>query len=86
MLFRSHRRNGHEDLAASSDLTRSRTDRLIQQLNLPEIRTHMAELHDTITEKRTNSWSTFLDRWGYDDEQRTAIGNVIKTVLAALPS
>ena len=82
----THRRNGYEDLAASSDLTRSRTDRLIQQLNLPEIRNHMAELHNTIAEKRTNSWSTFLDRWGYDDEQRTAIGNVIKTVLAALPS
>ena len=82
----THRRNGHEDLAASSDLTRSRTDRLIQQLNLPEIRTHLTELHDTIIEKRTNPWSAFLDRWGYDDEQRTAIGNVIKTALAALPS
>lgn len=82
----THRRNGHEDLAASSDLTRSRTDRLIQQLRLPEIRTHLTELHDTIAEKRTNSWSAFFDRWGYDDEQRTAIGNVVNTALAALPS
>ena len=82
----THRRNGHEDLAVSSDLTRSRTDRLIQQLNLPEIRTYLTDLHDTIVEKRSNSWSAFLDRWGYDDEQRTAIGNAMKTALAALPS
>ncbi len=90
----THRRNGNEDLATNSDRTRDRAAHLIQQLNLPELRAELMALLTTIENTiensgnppETNDWSQFLDRWGYDDEQRDAIGKTIQASLATVPS
>jgi hypothetical protein len=86
----THRRNGDEDLAASSDRTRDRAAHLIQQLNLPEIYAELTALLTTLAAfdhpAESNDWRQFLDRWGYDDEQRHAIGKTIKASLAAASS
>ncbi len=86
----THRRNGNEDLAANSDRTRDRAAHLIQQLNLSELRAELIALLTTIENPinppETNDWSQFLDRWGYDDEQRDAIGKTIEASLAVVPS
>jgi hypothetical protein len=86
----THRRNGNDDLAANSDRTRDRAAHLIQQLNLPELRAELMAVLTTIettgNPPGTNDWSQFLDRWGYDDEQRNAIGKTIQASLAAVPS
>jgi hypothetical protein len=90
----THRRNGNDDLADSSDRTRDRAAHLIQQLNLPELRAELMAILSTIettiettgNPPGTNDWNQFLDRWGYDDEQRDAIGKTIQASLAAVPS
>ncbi len=84
----AHHQNGNEDLAASSRHTRDRTAHLIQQLNLPELYNSLTDLQTTLTQPNSlpNDWHQFLDRQGYDDDQRTAIGKTIQAALAVQAS
>ena len=74
-----HRRNDLE-MAASSATVAARTVKIIQQLNLPQIQEMCRELVSTIT-TGTGSYSEFLTRWGYDDEQKNSIAQVVSQLL-----
>ncbi len=77
----THRRNQNEPQAQGSDRVRSRTMNLIKQLELPDIQTKAQQLK-TSAETGTGDYATFLDRWGYDDEQRQVIQQSMTQAIA----
>jgi hypothetical protein len=76
----THQRNGNPDLAASSQLTQRRSVNLVQQLKLPEITALLQSLQETLNHQ-SNHYTSFLDRWGYDEEQRIAILQAVNLTL-----
>ncbi len=76
----AHRRNGNEQMAQGSDRVRSRTARIIEQIALPQVRELAHQLHKSaLTEEGT--YKTFLNRWGYDAEQRQVICQTLEQVI-----
>jgi hypothetical protein len=71
-----HQRREDLDMAASSATVSARTIQIVQQLNLPQIQDMCRELVDTIT-NGSGTYSDFLTRWGYDDEQKKSIARVV---------
>ncbi len=71
-----HHRNDDLEMAASSATVAARTIKIIQQLNLPRIQEMCRELVNTIN-TGTGSYTDFLARWGYDEEQKNSIGQVV---------
>lgn len=77
----THRRNQDETLAQGSDQVQRRTQGLIRSLNLPELRTKAQELHRNAGGE-PGVYSDFLDRWGYDLEQKQAMQGVLKPLIS----
>jgi hypothetical protein len=73
-----HRRNAEEENALGSDRVRQRTSQLIRSLSLPEITEKLYRLQESL-ENGGGDYEKFLDRWGYDREQRQAIAQVTRT-------
>jgi hypothetical protein len=76
----THRRNGNETMAQGSDRVRSRTTQLIALLQSPELAEKLQQLQQSVT-TGDGSYQAFLDRWGYDAEQRGAIGQVVAEAM-----
>lgn len=76
----THRRNQNSDMAAGSDRVQSRTAKLIQQLQLPEIQQKAIQLRDSAA-GRDGVYQDFLQRWGYDTEQKAEIRAAIDRVM-----
>jgi hypothetical protein len=76
-----HRRNGDEEMAASSERVRSRNIHLIQNLNLPALKTTAQELYHSATTGE-GVYKDFLERWGYDEEQRKAISQALEPLVS----
>ncbi len=76
----THQQNGNDELAASSNQTQVRSIHLVQQLNLSEITTLLRSMQSTI-QNNNGDYQSFLDRWGYDSEQRDAIRQVLARML-----
>lgn len=68
----THRRNGDEQMAQGSDRVRSRTAYLIEKLQLAAIIEKAQKLHESAS-TGLGEYKAFLDRWGYDAEQRQVI-------------
>jgi hypothetical protein len=77
----THRRNNDEEMAQGSDIVCQRTTNLITQLNLKLIMEKLQELKQTIITGNGN-YSTFLQRWGYDDEQKQIIENKVEKLVS----
>jgi hypothetical protein len=76
----THRRNNNEQMAQGSDQVRSRTARLIEQVELPQVRTLAQQLHESaVTGEGT--YKTFLQRWGYDAQQRQVMREALEQVI-----
>lgn len=75
-----HRRNGDEEMAASSGRVRSRSVDLIENLNIPALKTIEKELYESAV-TGGGVYQKFLERWGYDGEQRDAIGRSLKPLI-----
>lgn len=75
----THRRNQNEDLAQGSDRVRSRTVKLLQALQLPQLREQAQKLVTSIT-TGAGDYQAFLQRWRYDAEQRQAIHQALEQV------
>jgi hypothetical protein len=71
-----HQRREDLDMAASSATVATRTIAIVKQLNLPQIQEMCRELVETIT-NGSGTYSDFLKRWGYDDEQKNSIAQVV---------
>jgi hypothetical protein len=74
-----HRRNDSEMMASSATVT-ARTTKMIKALNLPQIQAMFRELVSTI-QTGTGSYTEFLTRWGYDDEQKQSIDKIISQLI-----
>jgi hypothetical protein len=72
----THRRNQDEIMAQGSDRVQRRTQGLIQRLNLPQIATKAQELFRNAGGE-PGHYSEFLDRWGYDAEQKQAMQRIL---------
>lgn len=75
-----HRRNGDETRAAGSVRVRARSARLIAALRSAEIRQRGEQLMETLTTGQ-GEYQAFLDRWGYDADQRRAMREALREVL-----
>ena len=74
-----HQRRNDLEMVASSATVAARTTEIIQQLKLPQIQDMCRELVDTI-HNGSGSYSEFLTRWGYDDEQKNSIAHVVSSL------
>ena len=76
----AHRRADRESMALGSDRVRSRTARLIGLVNLPNLIQELKALETSI-QSDSGPYVEFLERWGYDTEQRQAIQAAVQEVL-----
>jgi len=76
-----HQRNGDQEMAASSDRVRSRSVHLIQNLNLPALKSTAKELYHSATTGE-GVYQEFLQRWGYDEEQRKAMTQALEPLVS----
>lgn len=77
----THRRHQDEGNAQGSDQVQRRTQALLQALALPLMQEKLQQLAQTI-EQQTGAYQDFLERWGYDPEQKQAILQAIAQVGA----
>jgi hypothetical protein len=75
-----HRRNQDLEKSQSSITVARRSAEMIKQLNLPKINQLGRQLLTTI-QTGNGEYTDFLNRWGYDDEQRTTIANVVSQLI-----
>ncbi len=73
-------RENQADMAANSATVAQRSHQLIAALNLPEVKLIAEQL---LTAIRTNDgeYADFLERWGYDEEQKRLIEQAVMAVL-----
>jgi hypothetical protein len=76
----AHRRQGNEVMAAGSDRVQRRSRLHLERLGLAEVSQKAAQLQAS-AETGTGAYGEFLNRWGYDEEQRRAIGAVLADLL-----
>jgi hypothetical protein len=81
----THRRSRSEELAQGSDRVRSRSARLMQQLQLAVVIERAQQLQQSLTTGK-GAYSAFLDRWGYDAEQRQTIQQAIAEAIDVTPA
>jgi hypothetical protein len=70
-------REGQGDMAANSATVAKRSRQLIAALQMPQIKIISQKIVDAI---RTGAgeYAEFLERWGYDAEQKAAIDQTLK--------
>lgn len=68
----AHRRNQDEEMAQGSEQVRRRTLYLIKATNLPIVSTKLQSLEATLKNGQ-GEYQAFIERWGYDDEQKQVI-------------
>jgi hypothetical protein len=73
-------RQDQSDMAANSATVAERSHQLIRALNLPEIQVIAEQILSAIR-TGTGEYVDFLDRWGYDAEQKKLIEQAIVAVL-----
>ena len=72
----SHRRVDNEEQAQGSDLVARRTAILIEKVDLTEVYEIATQMCNSAISNDGN-YVSFLEKWGYDDEQKQAIANVL---------
>jgi hypothetical protein len=75
-MILTHQRQGDATQAAGSTRVQRRTQLLIRQLSCPELQAELAKLASSIAQGQ-GDYQSFLERWGYDAEQRQAIGAAV---------
>jgi hypothetical protein len=75
-----HQRRDDSGMTAASATVAVRTTKIITALNLSQIQVMCRELVSTI-QTGTGSYTEFLNRWGYDDEQKQSIGQVVSQLI-----
>ena len=64
-------------MALSSERVRDRTSNLIKLVNLPAVYSCCQEICQSATTGEGN-YKAFLERWGYDQEQRELMSQVLQ--------
>lgn len=76
-----HRRNQNEEMAQASERVRQRTAHLIELVDLTAVRDRIHKLFQTLAQGE-GEYQAFLERWGYDTEQRQAISQALQQVIS----
>ncbi|GBO56773.1 hypothetical protein APA_5108 [Pseudanabaena sp. lw0831] len=71
-----HRRAGNEEQAQGSDRVARRTALLIEKVELAEVYEIATQMRNSAISNDGN-YASFLEKWGYDAEQKQAIANVL---------
>jgi len=71
-----HRYAGNKESAQGSDRVARRTSLLIEKVNLTEVREISVQMQNSAI-TNTGEYSAFLEKWGYDSEQKQAIANAL---------
>lgn len=79
-MILTHDRNGNPELSNGSKRVQRRTLGLIQDLRSPQITSKLQVLKETIDTGEGN-YASFLDRWGYDAEQRQSIRSMVDQAM-----
>ncbi|MCU0541704.1 MAG: hypothetical protein MUE44_05870 [Oscillatoriaceae cyanobacterium Prado104] len=77
-----HSREQNEEMAASSARVNGRSRLLIQTLQLPACQTLARQMLASV-ENGDGEYASFLDRWGYDGEQKIAISWAVKEAMGS---
>jgi hypothetical protein len=77
-----HQRRNDREMAASSATVATRTTKIIQQLDLPQIQVMCRELVESDL-TGVGVYTEFLTRWGYDEEQKKAIDRVLLDLVVS---
>lgn len=76
----THRRKGNEEMAQGSDRVRSRTLSLMEKLQLPQLQERSVALYKS-AKTGEGIYQAFLQRWGYDTQQRQVICDALEQVM-----
>lgn len=79
-MILAHTRSQNPEMAQGSERVQRRTICLIQLVKLAIVQTKLQMLSETIA-TNTGHYQRFLERWGYDIEQRDAIQQILKRVI-----
>jgi hypothetical protein len=74
-----HRRQQKEDMAKGSEQVSRRTTKLIQLVDLPQVRDRAQQLMQSAKTGEGN-YKGFLERWNYDAEQKQAICQALEQI------
>ena len=74
-----HQRSGNIEQAQGSKRVAKRTALLIEKVDLVEVRTIASQMQNSAS-TNTGEYLSFLEKWGYDVEQKHAIANVLADV------
>ena len=74
-----HRSNGDDDQAAGSERVNQRCTELLRQLESQRVKDRLEVLLEAASQNRGDDLA-FLERWGYDDQQKQAIGDAVMAV------
>ncbi len=76
----THQRNNHAEMAQKSEQVTERSVNLIIELQLNATTNKLKNLQDTIN-LGAGKYQKFLQRWGYDDEQKQTIKKIVEQLL-----
>lgn len=78
----THQRHQDQANVLGSEQVQQRTSILIQKLSHPLLSQTIAALYSSL-KTGTGDYASFLDRWGYDSEQRQAMAAALEPWVAA---
>ncbi|MBW4575929.1 MAG: hypothetical protein KME08_11665 [Aphanothece sp. CMT-3BRIN-NPC111] len=77
----THSRQDNEEMAQSSERVRDRTTHLIKKVDLASVYDRCRKLLESAATGEGN-YKAFLERWGYDTQQRQLMCQALKSVIA----
>jgi hypothetical protein len=75
-----HSRHHSEEMAAGSARVQGRSRHLIQTLQLPACQTLAQQMLESLR-NGAGEYEQFFQRWGYDEEQKDAIGSALREAI-----
>ena len=75
-----HSRHQSEEMAAGSARVQKRSRNLIQILQMPACQTLASQMLESLQNAK-GEYEEFFQRWGYDSEQKLAIGAAVRSAI-----
>ena len=75
-----HSRHQSEEKAAGSARVQKRSRNLIQILQMPACQTLASQMLESL-QNANGEYEEFFQRWGYDNEQKLAIGSAVRSAI-----
>ena len=75
-----HSRHQSEEMAAGSARVQKRSRNLIQILQMPACQTLASQMLESLQNAK-GEYEEFFQRWGYDNEQKLAIGSAVRSAI-----